>query len=116
MKQKLEFAGLKKGFFNLRVKEEKETVSSLSSKNEQEETEFKGNWTASYKLKDGSICVHTPQSTSMGGMMSGQGFSIQSKSYNGIPMSEEGLVLQTNSTQQEFIEALRKSGLYEGDD
>lgn len=78
----------------------------------QKTEEFKGNWTETFILKDGSSIVHTPERVSMGFMSSGGVLTLRSKSYNNIPMSTEGLVVKRNSTREEFIEALIKSGLY----
>lgn len=78
----------------------------------QETQEFKGNWTETFILKDGSPIVHTPQRVSLGFMSCGEVLTLMSRSYNNIPMSQEGLVVKRNSTREEFIEALIKSGLY----
>ena len=77
-----------------------------------QEEVFKGNWTENFILKDGSPIVHTPNYVSLGFMTGGKGLNLISPSYNNIPMTEEGLRVKTNSTREEFIEALITSGLY----
>lgn len=75
--------------------------------------EFKGNWSGTFTLKDGSVVTHEPNRTSLGFMSSSQGISMKTKNYNRFPVSEEGIQLKTNSTKEEFIAALVASGLYD---
>lgn len=74
--------------------------------------EFKGNWSGSFTLKDGTEVVHTPTFTRMAFMTAGTGISIKARSFNGLSLSEHGIQLQTNSTRDEFVEALKRSGAY----
>lgn len=86
-------------------------ASTCSASNDLKE-EFKGNWSGQFRLLDGSIVTHEPDFTSLGFIRTGKGISMKAKSYNGLPLSDEGLQLKTDSTREEFIEALLKSGLY----
>lgn len=75
--------------------------------------EFKGNWAERFSLRSGGYIEHTEQYVNLDGFIfSGKEMHITGKSYNGIPMSSCGLHLKTNSTREEFIEALRCSGLF----
>lgn len=87
-------------------------LTSVAFASDPAQEEFKGNWTKLYTLVDGSQVLHTPTATKMGGISAGQGLNMQMKFYNGYPVNPGGLVLETNSTEQEFEEALLKSGLY----
>ncbi len=86
---------------------------SMSFSSEKSEKEvFKGNWTQSFQLKDGSLITHTPKMVSVGGMGAGEGLSMKSPYFNNMRMSDTGLDVKTNSTIEEFKAALVKSGLY----
>lgn len=85
------------------------TTSATPSASEQ----FQGNWTASYTLKDGSTVTHTPKKIQMGGMSTGTGLSLQCRNYNGLTLNG-GLFLVTDSLQTDFVNALIRSGAYEG--
>lgn len=86
------------------------TINQLISASQ---SEFKGDWTESFYLKDGSAIIHTPAHIKLGFITSGNSIVMKSKSYNGYPMSDIGLSVKTNSTREEFVQALIKSGLYE---
>lgn len=68
-----------------------------------------GNWTKTFQTKVGAI-LHTPTMIQLDGMTNGQGLNIYSRSLNGVPLHAP-LVLETNSTESEFLAALRLSGL-----
>jgi len=87
-------------------------LEKLKLENPEKETPFKGNWTKSFRLVDGSLVHHTPEKTSLGFFSGGTGVTFKSKMYNGFAMSPKGFVLKTDSTEQEFVQALLDSGLY----
>lgn len=71
----------------------------------------KGNWTETFQLTGGHYVVHTPNYTSLDGMItSGKGLHMQTRSFNGMPISDCGLHLETDSTREEFVSALRCAG------
>ena len=88
------------------------TLSTANASNPMEE-EFRGNWTRSFRLLDGSEVTHTPQFTKMGFMSGGKGITIKGPSYNGIALRAP-LELQTNSTVEEFIAAGPAPSIPEG--
>ncbi len=47
----------------------------------------------------------------MGGMRSGAGLSLACKNYNGFSLQNGGLFVETDSTKEDFIAALKRSGL-----
>lgn len=73
------------------------------------EAGFKGNWTQVFHTKVGDI-LHAPNMIRWGYITSGKGISLHSKTVNGIPLLAP-LVLNTDSTVEEFVEALRRSGI-----
>ncbi len=78
-----------------------------------EQAPFKGNWTETFTLAGGNVVTHTPSSVILNRwMQGGQGINIYSPSLNGAPITPCGLCLKTDSTREEFIAALRCSGLY----
>ncbi len=72
---------------------------------------FKGNWTESFRLKTGETIHHAPTHVQMGGMRSGAGLSLACKNYNGFSLQNGGLFVETDSTKEDFIAALKRSGL-----
>lgn len=73
---------------------------------------FKGNWTEKFELKDGHYAEHTPTYVSFDGWMKGgTGIHIDSV-INGTKISN--LHLETDSTREEFIAALKRSNMYKG--
>ncbi len=74
-----------------------------------EAQDFKGNWTKIFQTKVGPI-LHTPEMTQFGGMTCGKGINLNCKTYNDFTLLAP-LVLKTNSTADEFLAALRISGL-----
>ena len=66
-------------------------------------------WTEIFKTKVGEI-MHTPQGVMTGGIFSGKGLTIDSNSYNGVAL-QSPLVLKVNCSREEFIEAMKKSGI-----
>ncbi|MGI4851977.1 MAG: hypothetical protein ACRYGR_08560 [Janthinobacterium lividum] len=81
----------------------------------QANVEFKGNWTDTFYLKNGSSFItHTPKYVSLDGFMTSKtAITLKSSSYNNMPLSKDGFNVQTNSSKEEFLEALIKSGIYE---
>lgn len=76
---------------------------------DQQEQEFRGNWTKSFALVDGSQVVHTPQNVRLGGMQC-RDLNMSMKQYNGYPVNAP-LQLKTDSTEEEFLQALSATGL-----
>lgn len=75
--------------------------------------EFRGNWTETFHLKGGHYIVHTPTYVLLdGNMKAGEGILIRARSFNGMPLGPCGLNVNTDSTREEFVAALRCSGLY----
>ncbi len=86
------------------------SIDSLSLNVKKETTSgFKGNWTRVFETKVGDI-LHTPTMTQWGGITSGRGLSFNGQTLNDIPLLAP-LELETNSTPEEFLAALQRSGL-----
>jgi len=68
-----------------------------------------GQWTETFRTKVGNI-VHEPTAIIMGGMRCGKEFNMQSKSWNGVTLKAP-LILKVNSTREQFISAMRASGI-----
>ena len=67
----------------------------------------------SFKLMNRTVIEHTPEYTKMGFIQAGTGISFSAgSSLNGY-VYQKPLNLKTNSTRAEFIEDLKKSGLYQ---
>lgn len=86
------------------------TFSLASASNPEEQEEFRGNWTKTFTLIDGSTVLHTPDSVSLGFMKLGKGITLDTPNYNGFPVKAP-IQLKTNSTLEEFLQALRITGL-----
>lgn len=72
-----------------------------------------GNWTETFHLKGGNWIMHTPTKIVFDGFMTTyESLDIQSKSFNGTPLTSCGLHVKTDSTKTEFVKALICSGLY----
>ena len=71
-----------------------------------------GNWTETFQTKVGPV-VHTPSSTQMGFITAGTGVYMASKSLNGVELAAP-IDLKTNSTRAQFVEAMKKAGIYTG--
>ncbi len=72
------------------------------------------NWTATYMLKDGrSTVIHTSAGVQIGEMSSCPVIYMPCRNYNGIALNG-GLFLDTDSLQIDFVNALLRSGAYEG--
>jgi hypothetical protein len=69
---------------------------------------FRGDWTGSFKLKDGSEAVHTPKSVSAFGSTSGRSVSLSRRRDGDVSTQ---IRLLTDSTREEFYEALKAAGL-----
>ncbi len=79
---------------------------------EPEQEQNLGNWTETFQTAAGPI-VHTPTQTQMGFMTTGKGIYLEGKSINNVPLTAP-LDLKTNSTRAQFVEAMKKSGIYTG--
>lgn len=66
-------------------------------------------WTETFQTKVGAV-MHTPKSVSMGGMSAGTVLNLSSKVMNGVTLKAP-IVLAVNSSREDFIEAMRKSGI-----
>lgn len=88
------------------------SASSLCVASDNLKEEFKGNWSGTFKLLDGTEVIHEPTFTSLSFMVAGKGISMNCRVFNGMPISEYGIQLKTNSTREEFVAALLKSGAY----
>ena len=49
----------------------------------------------------------------MGFITAGAGITMAGQSLNGVPLAAD-LELKTNSTRIQFVEAMKKSGIYKG--
>ena len=96
---------MKKLFLSLIV------ASSVFAAEPQQEQNL-GNWTETFQTAAGPI-EHTPTSTRMGFITAGTGVYMDSQSINGVPLTAP-LDLKTNSTRAQFVEAMKKSGIYTG--
>ena len=75
---------------------------------------LKHNWTATYMLKDGkSIVIHTPTSVQLGEMSNSSGIFLLCKNYKGLSLNG-GIFLDKDASQIDFVNALIRSGAYEG--
>ncbi len=79
---------------------------------ESEQGQNLGNWTETFQTAVGPI-EHTPTSTKMGFITAGAGITMAGQSLNGVPLAAP-LELKTNSTRIQFVEAMKKSGIYKG--
>ncbi len=79
---------------------------SYSSFATSQQEEFKGNWRGTFRLKDGIVVTHEPDRVAFGKSFAPTAIGIEG--------TEDGkeILLKTNSTKEEFIAALVKSGLY----
>lgn len=96
---------MKKLFLSLIV------ASSVFAAESQQEQQL-GNWTETFQTKVGPV-VHTPSSTQLGFMKGGTSVCMDAKSFNGVPLTAP-IDLKTNSTRAQFVEAMKKSGIYTG--
>lgn len=72
--------------------------------------EFRGNWTETFQTTIGPI-IHTPDHVQYAYMTGGRGIRLATPSVNGVPL-RDALDVQTNSTRNEFVEALMRAGIY----
>ena len=68
---------------------------------------FKGNWTESFKLKNGETITHTPQNVRMGSFTVGKGLTLKNSNFNGKIFN---IHVVTDSTREEFVAALKRDG------
>ena len=75
---------------------------------------FEGGWIETFPLKGNNFIQHTPSYVSLNDMIiSGRSILLTGvPSYNEAPLSDEGLFVKVNSSREEFIERLKRSGLY----
>lgn len=72
--------------------------------------DFKGNWTETFSLKDGHYVVHTPDYVSFDGLIrAGEALNLDTI-LNGTRITN--FHVKTDSTRDEFVQALRQSNLY----
>lgn len=70
---------------------------------------FNGNWTEKFETNDGHYVLHTPNSVSFDGFITGgTGIHLDTK-LNGTLI--KNLNLETNSTREEFVASLCRSNL-----
>ena len=70
-------------------------------------------WTEMFTLKSGKEILHTPDKIElMGFMIVRESLDVEGDFFDGISLTGP-LHLKVNSTREEFIEALKKSGLYD---
>ena len=74
--------------------------------------DFKGNWTESFRLKNGEFIHHYPNRIVWGGTSGGTGLIIKMPNYNNMLINPCGLNLITNSAREEFIQSLKDSGIF----
>jgi hypothetical protein len=55
--------------------------------------------------------THTPHCIRWGSMQLGK-ISMNMSSYNGLPVSEHSIQVKVTVTRDEFIESLKKSGIF----
>ena len=70
-----------------------------------------GQWTEKFQTKVGEV-VHAPDRVSMGFMSAGTCLNMDAKLFNGVPLKSP-LILEVNSTREQFIAAMKKSGIIE---
>lgn len=75
-------------------------------------TEQLGNWTETFNTKVGQI-QHTPDSTQMGFITTGEGIKMNCPAINGVKLTAP-LDLTTNSTRAQFVAAMKVAGIYTG--
>lgn len=74
-------------------------------------SDFKGDWTEKFNLKKGHFAVHTPKYVALDNMFkSGKGIHLDGVNINGTVI--KNLNIETDSTRQEFVAALKRSNLY----
>lgn len=87
----------------------------ISSPNMSAHTDaLKDNWSSSYILKDGELTVtRTPASVQLGEMSNSTGIFLLCKNYKGLSLNG-GIFLDKDASQIDFVNALIRSGAYEG--
>tara|TARA_A100000171_G_C2131975_1_gene147341 strand:- start:833 stop:1135 length:303 start_codon:yes stop_codon:yes gene_type:complete len=85
------------------------SISAFASGDLKETDEFKGEWTATFTLKDGSQVIHTPKGIAMGGISAGKGIRMDASKFNSMRLKSP-LDLKTNSTKEDFIASLKENG------
>lgn len=70
-------------------------------------------WTETFDLKGGNWVQHTPDYVLFDGFLQAGKELNLSGSFNGTEISPCGLHLKTDSTREEFVTALKCSGLYQ---
>ena len=73
---------------------------------------FKGNWKKKFNLPGGNYVIHTPENVNLDDTWYGQEIIIEDSTMDGLHINS--LHLKTNSTREEFVAELRRSGLYRG--
>jgi hypothetical protein len=75
---------------------------------------FKDNWSSTYTLKDGKLTVsRTPTSVQLGEMSNSSGIFLLCRNYKGLSLNG-GIFLDKDASQIDFVNALIRSGAYEG--
>ena len=78
-----------------------------------DESKSAGNWTETFTTTAGEI-EHTPSYIKFGFLTAGQGISMSGGSnFNGFVFPKD-LNIETNSTREAFVAALKASGIYNG--
>lgn len=84
-------------------------ASEIQPQNNLQNQEFKGNWTHTFDTRVGPI-IHTPTYVKFGGIQAGKGLHLNTSYINDFPLTAP-LILNTDSTIEEFGNALVRSGL-----
>lgn len=71
-----------------------------------------GNWTETFQTAVGPI-EHSPNRVTMGFISGGTGIKMTTASINGVALAAP-LDLKTNSNRAQFVEAMKKTGIYTG--
>jgi len=87
------------------------SVAQLEDVAETEEPVVDYQWTETFSTKVGSV-VHTPDRVSMGFISCGETLNFNCKVFNGVTMAGP-LVLHVKSSREDFITAMRSSGIYD---